>query len=60
MPRVRKLRADQNEVARHVRGEKAEQRDEAERVDITRYQGETRVFAWHVIELRRESRNRVY
>lgn len=57
MPGVRELRADENEVARHVRGEETEQRNEAERIDIARCQGQPRVLARDVIErVRREPR----
>ena len=58
MPLAREPRADHNEVARDVRGEEAEQRDEAERIDIARCQGQPRVLAGHVIEPRRKPRIR--
>lgn len=51
-------RTDQDEVAGHVRGKQAEQRDEAERVDIAGDRREKHVLATHAV--RRGSSARGY
>src|SRR4051812_30924234 len=46
LPDAGDFRTDQYEVARHMRGEESEQRNEPDRVDVARYQRENRVFVF--------------